>query len=263
MLTGNLLKSFHQTLLRTFTSEEFRDLLESRMGLPLNLLVPPSSGRETQVFEVIQTAERAGWTGDLVRAAYEARPDDQALARVYEDLGLAPQVMLYHSETPSGAAIRSPSQLGIGDSPTVDAADFRDPAMFRQWLAAIEARVCRVEVGGSHATGFLVGPGVVLTCCHVLGKSSKRKPQLPDSVRCRFDYRKTPEGLVSEGIVEPLVSKDRLVDYSPANDLDYALLRLENRVGLVPSVKNNLTIPPRGWFSFPVGDPEIVPGALS
>ncbi len=260
MLAAELLKTLHQSLLRAFSPEEFQTLLESRLGLRLNLLVSPSSDLQTKVFEVIQTAERAGWTSNLVRAAYEARPDDEALAQLYKNLGLAPEMTVYTPQTPSGETSMPSSPLETEPSHVGPLGDFRDPAVFRQWLAAIESRVCRVEVSGSHSTGFLVGPGVVLTCCHVLGKSSKREPPRPLSVRCRFDYRVTPEGLVSEGTVVPLDPDNWLVAYSPAADLDYALLQLQNKVGAEPSVNDGSTIPPRGWFPFPEGDPEIVPG---
>jgi len=265
MLTADLLKTLHQSLLRAFPPEEFRALLESRLGLRLNFLVPPSADIQTKVFEVIQTAERAGWTGDLVRAAYEARPDDETLAQLYDNLGLAPVVTVYTPQTPFGEISAPSSPLETESSnvgPYIGPRDF--DVLFvlpRQLLAAIETRVCRVEVSGSHSTGFLVGPGVVLTCCHVLGKSSKRKPPLPLSVRCRFDYRRSPDGVVSEGTVVPLDTDNWLVDYSPSDDLDYALLQLQNRVGAEPSVNAGLTIPPRGWFSFPEAVPEVVPGA--
>jgi Trypsin-like peptidase domain/Effector-associated domain 1 len=261
MLTTDLLKSLHQSLLRAFPAEEFQTLMESRLGLRLNLLVSPTADMQTKVFEVVQTAERAGWTSDLVRAAFEARPDDEALAQLYENLGLAPQVMVYDGGKPAHQAEEYSSPFEVDDPSSVGSPDFRESAGFRQWLAAIEARVCRVEVSGSHSTGFLVGPSVVLTCCHVLGKSSRRKPPRPLAVRCRFDYRRTPDGVVSEGAVEPLATDDWLVDYSPVSDLDYALILLKNRVGAEPSVNDGLTIPPRGWFSFPQETPVIVAGA--
>jgi hypothetical protein len=42
-----------------------------------------------------------------------------------------------------------------------------DPWMRR--LAAMTRRICGVEIGGQHvATGFLIGPGTVLTCAHAV-----------------------------------------------------------------------------------------------
>jgi hypothetical protein len=85
------------------------------------------------------------------------------------------------------------------------------------------------------ATGFLVGPDLVLTADHVLESVHAGKAS-PNDVRVRFDYKGTSGGTVSQGTVFP-VAKDWLVSRDPytlQGGLGYCLLRLENSPGAQP-----------------------------
>lgn len=109
------------------------------------------------------------------------------------------------------------------------------------WLdrfETIKRQVCRVEAANiGIGTGFLVGPGAVLTNWHVVREAKKRG--LFDKFACRFDYRRLVNGSVDAGTV---VAVAEVADERPCSDaeltanpdvpppaadqLDYALLRL-------------------------------------
>lgn len=85
--------------------------------------------------------------------------------------------------------------------------------------------VCRIEVPKDVAkgTGFLVGPDLLLTNHHVL----KNLDYVKDAI-ARFDYRADNTGVVSDpGRVFKL--KPDFYYSSPAEALDYALVRLEDQ----------------------------------
>ena len=99
MLAVDHLKTLHHAYFSAFDPVEFRELLQTRLDVRPDRLVAPSAGMDAMVFEVIQAAERAGWTTDLVRVAYEARPTNAQLAEVYEALGLAAEVQVGQAGT--------------------------------------------------------------------------------------------------------------------------------------------------------------------
>jgi hypothetical protein len=102
----------------------------------------------------------------------------------------------------------------------------------------IKRQVCRVEADDAGiGTGFLVGPGAVLTNWHVVREARNRG--VLDKLACRFDYRRLVGGGVDAGT---LVGATKVEDERPCSDaeltlnpdapppkpdeLDYALLRL-------------------------------------
>jgi hypothetical protein len=154
---------------------------------------------------------------------------------------------------------------------------YLDVSTWRARLGEIESQVCRLEVktnrGMTCGTGFLLGPGVVITNYHVLdaviageaGKSNARAR----SARCtdvvaRFDFKKMTTGTVFQGTTFGLAT-DWLVDQSvtspvdsevdpksrePAEDeLDYALIRLDGEPGNQPiGARAELGSSKRGWL---------------
>src|SRR4051794_6042354 len=93
MLTPNDLRALHREIRESFTPDEFRALLRDRLGFRVELVVAKTADMGTQVFEVIQTAEHAGWTADLIRVAFDARPGSAELAQLYANVGLAAEVV--------------------------------------------------------------------------------------------------------------------------------------------------------------------------
>lgn len=269
MLTSPQIRLLHRGLLATFSEHELEALVRVGIGVPIERLVPPGSTLAGKAFEIIQAAERAGWTPDLVRAAYEARPVNTEFAELYQALGLATAVSLQHAGTETSASQKS-TALGPGQLTT----GLADIAQWRERLATIEACVCRVEVGTSAmGTGFLVGPDLVLTAYHVVAPLFTAR-QSAKKVRFRFDYR-VLGGEVAPGVILELHPTAWDIDYCPYGDeinspashqlptldqLDYALLRLARSVGMEPRDPSAGSGLRRGWLPLPVTDSVITAG---
>ena len=271
MLESEVNRSLHRALLEAFTREQLALLLKSRIGISLDLLAPSTATLAHSAFEVVEIAGRAGWTRDLVRAAYEARPTNPALAKIYQELGLSTAI----SHQRAGAEVEEqPATISSAINANVKG-PFFDLSRWRQSLLAIESRVCRVETGQDFGTGFLVGPDTVLTCYHNVESMFTRKSS-PQSLRFRFDYRILPNDELNEGVLVGVNSTDWLLDYSPYSreektnypgtklptddELDYALIRLERELGSepLPPARTGGTL--RGWIWVPETAPELVVG---
>ncbi len=251
MLTADQMRELHQALFLSFSPDQFRSLLESRLGVRLDR-ISAASDMPAQTYEVIQVAERAGWTADLVRAAYLSRPEHTKLASLYAALGLSAQVDFQGSGGPTPLAT-------AGVSPAAGSASegsLENQTFLRQ-LEELSARVCRVEVSGStQSTGFLVGPGVVVTFSY--GFENRKK--LPKRIGCRFDSRTLADGTVADGVYVE-AARDWLIDVSPHDELGYALLRLKQPVGNAP-VGRDRGGPVRGWLTLPDQSPNLVVGSM-
>jgi hypothetical protein len=150
-----------------------------------------------------------------------------------------------------------------------------DLGVWREALSRVEARVGRVEIDGrGMGTGFLVGPDTVLTNYHVLEKILTGGQ--PASVALRFDYKVLADGTRSDGVRVGLHATDWRVDESKysaaekagrpdeqaptADELDYALVRLERPVGkeaVDPRAAQGA--PARGWLHVPDTAPAFPP----
>jgi Trypsin-like peptidase domain/Effector-associated domain 1 len=262
MLTGPQFEATRRALLDAFTRDEFEGLLRNDVGVEPRLLVPPGAAFEQAVFDVLDTAERIGWTRDLVQAAYRARPGRLDLAALFHDLGLTP---------PAVQDLAARHAEVLEQSVNTPRSFYSD--LWREQLAAIERQVCRVEVDGAPVgTGFLVGADAVLTCYHVV-QAVLAGERPPSAVWFRFDYRARPDGAATEGMVVGLHSGDWRMDASPysrgelredsspseptPDELDHALLRLDRPIG---AEKPFASGPTRGWVRIPTVDPPIRPG---
>jgi hypothetical protein len=149
---------------------------------------------------------------------------------------------------------------------------------WRARLGRIETQVCRVEVvlpgeDVHFATGFLLGPDIMMTCYNVLERVIKGEVK-PKFIQCRFDYKLLEDGVTPDpGIAYPL-AKDWLVDYSrysqtdlEANatadplldELDYVLMRLAGSPGREPvgGTRTEHNAIPRGWINLFASASEI------
>ena len=111
----------------------------------------------------------------------------------------------------------------------------------------------RPELG----TGFLVGPGAVLTNYHVV-LNYIRQPALATGLRFTFDFNEKGQGKVYEPQLSPgwLIHDSPYVTDddggsapydTPADRLDYAVLRVAGRPGDETAGDGT----PRGWFVLP------------
>jgi hypothetical protein len=242
--------TLYQTLTEAFTPEEVQELLRTHLGLRLDRVVSPEAPLSVQAREVIQMAERAGWTDDLIRAVFLARPTRPELAELAKSAGVTIPVTV--GEAGTRAALPA-----FTERPRPQSLSTIDPAEWVRRTALLQNAVCRVEVGGrSFGTGFLVGPDTILTS-HAVLQSVFEKEYSPDSVWCRFDYRRKPSGEIDSGTVARLHGDRGILDAIEA-PLGYCLLRLDAEVGREPLTPGG---PPRGWLHIPDEAPVLIPGA--
>lgn len=243
---------------------DLKGLLWLRLGRNLDEF--GDGGIKALVVEILQSADAEGWTRDLVNAAIAQNPGNELLEAFYNVSWIA-------LDTPKRSALETIIRKGV---------DFLDVDPWLELLIQMSRRVCRIEVETQvdvgYGTGFLVGANVAITNYHVLAPAiaaalGKPGPQgrLADSnnVGLRFDYRKLPDGSLSEGTVYRLAATDWLLDWSPpsaadampigapaADELDYALVRLAASPAddVVPHLSD--TSRTRGWIDLP---PDAVP----
>ena len=208
-------------------------------GEPLERVALGRSG-DAIYHRLIEYAEAAGWTADLLIAARAERPEDPQLLTFAQQFGLAPTMGL--------VARSGESPLGLLERQIRESNHFLDVSAWCRRLSDIESRVCRVEstTTGALGTGFLIGPSAVITSYHVLEELVKGDI-LPSEIRFRFDYKVMENGTpLSEGVFHHLAD-DWLLDFSPYSqhdnqnahtsgepaddELDYVLIQLAGAPG--------------------------------
>lgn len=208
---------------------------------------------------VAQIFEQRGQTEALVAAALEVRPDTLALQRLMDRLaGMVaqtapdeptsmgeppPAIPKSPAPAPRAAAVLPPFAPLAGEDLAgepaleVDAA----PLLVQAWAEGISgaaAAVCRVDFRHGKATGFLVGPDLVLT---LVGRDWGDD----GGEQCEFvfDVHQSADGLVSQG-----VTYRAWADVRAWSDADHQLhlLRVDGAPGndLVPGTQRK-----RGWLA--------------
>jgi V8-like Glu-specific endopeptidase len=236
-----------ESLRAAYNVAGLRQMLRTRLGKRLDEISLAGDFRQI-VFELLEAAEREGYTQQLVVAARQSNPDNEQLLAAAQTLGLA--------------VSNSALEKKVRELPFVDIAQWRAK------LGAIETQVCRVETPGGYGTGFLVSPRTVLTNYHVVEEVIKGMAK-PSSVVLRFDYKRSTDGTtLHPGTEFRLVAKDWLADSSPyskaddvddpaltpgAEELDYALLRIEGDPGSHPVSASTAEpgAPARGFIKVP------------
>ncbi|MFN2106920.1 MAG: trypsin-like peptidase domain-containing protein [Candidatus Promineifilaceae bacterium] len=222
---------------------------------------------ESQIFKLVNTAEQDDWLLDLLAAAYERRPNRPRLKALAEERGL----------TLSGPRIDNPEASPF-EALIHPQSEFINPELLVLRLAELQGQVCKLEIPWSGATGFLVGPDLVLTNYHAVQPIESGQVNWQD-VSCLFDFK---EPLDHAGLTQKqptrvrLSGPDWLVDCLPPRDkhidaaqeqatdeeLDYALIRLEEKIGELPvggdtaDAEHGATM--RGWMDTSSDPPMAV-----
>jgi hypothetical protein len=250
---------------------QFEMMLGRRLGRTLDALAVTGS-LEGDIYKVIEAAESQGWTWQLIGAARESRPGNARLQEFAQNFQL----------TPVSIGVKELQRIIKAGQGQLDV------AAWRAGLGQAELRVCRVEVcrdGAvvSYGTGFLVGPGTVLTNYHVIEPILKKQANAQETV-LRFDYKRLANGVDLNGgtayfldladedgqehwlIASSPYSLADLADAAPGSlpgdkELDFALLRVrdrpaEDRVSKVVEPD----APRRGYFNLADAAPEVKPG---
>lgn len=242
-----------EALRAAYNVSGLRQMLRTRLGKRLDEISLGSDFKEI-IFELLEAAEREGYTQHLVIAARQSNPGNEQLLAAAQALGLA--------------ASNPALERKVRELPFVDI------AQWRARLGAIEGQVCRVETPSGYGTGFLVGPRAVLTNYHVIERVIKGA-EAPSSVVLRFDYKRGADGTtLHPGTEFRLVATDWLADSSPystaddlddpalipgAEELDYALLRVEGYPGIQPVSAHNAEpgAPARGFIKAPAAAVDL------
>jgi V8-like Glu-specific endopeptidase len=255
-LTGQQFQEFWEALRAGFTVPRLREMVRFGLDKRLDDITVADNLRQI-VFDLIQEAEMAGYTMQLLQAARRSQPGNEKLLAFAQQFGLS-------SNTPALEKI------------VRENLKFLPITQWRTRLGEAEVRVCRVETGTSFGTGFLLGPDLVLTNFHVVEDVLKGQNPAANVV-CRFDYRRLADGkALNEGTTFRLHARDWQVDYCPyspvdlkanpeselpePDHLDYALLRLDSSPGAMAVNPQEPNGQPRGWFKVPAGSVTLQPG---
>ncbi len=275
MLADGLYEAFpEQEQLRVFLGQHAHEVLP---------FVAWNASYTVTLYSVAQVFEQRGQTEGLVAAALEARPETVALQRLMERLagmvaqtapdewvapptselpgqpgaGTTSEVLSRPAPAPASppAAVLPPFAFPAREGVTtkglagelaleVDAA----PLLVQAWAEGISgaaAAVCRVDFRHGKATGFLVGPDLVLTFVgRELGEDGSEQCEFV------FDVHERADGLVDQG-----VTYRAQADVRTWSDAEHQLhlLRVEGAPGndLVPGTQRK-----RGWLTLSEDEPR-------
>ncbi len=291
--------SKHQSLIEGVcnafgSTDGFRQMVDSRLKEKFD--VPDRAvSLYKDVRQVVDRAEANGWIGNLLVHARRSKPDDMRLAEIADEMHLGIDPPSEENLRAAVAAVTGKTVDEVKDIPTAQlekailAFSTLEPSDRRRKEAQLEGRVCQVmfksipEVG----TGWLVGPDLLLTNFHVVesilplghGPADWPANRLKNRLRasdivCQFDYKRVG-GIVIQGTScglhpeQPVVAWSRFSNADqgedqnklPAdNELDFAILRLDRRLGELPIGNGESDAPARGWISLrsAVNAPDIV-----
>ncbi len=232
---------FARVLLEAFDRNGLEAMLRYRLNVQLESISFSRDLRNTAE-NVIDWADKHGELGRLLAAALVSNPGNRGLLEFASELGIT-----------STSKIEPDRLRELGTN---------DLAQFRERIAEIVGRICRVEVDSPRnerglGTGFLVGPDLLLTSAHLV--AALIESRVPEQARFRFDYVQFGDSSVlSSGTEYRLPVSDWLVDFDTS--LNYALLRLEGMPGRDPigGDKAGPGAPARGWLTI---SPDIQPPA--
>lgn len=256
-LTTGQFKEFYKATLDAFDNVPDLDrAVRFSLGTGLTTVASTNDSIPNIVLNLLGRADRDGWSAQLLDSMRAAQPTNQKLMLFAQQFELSPA-------TPATRDLEL--LIKQGDL-------FLDVVAWRSALARAEAQICRVERdnGVAMGTGFLLGPGVVMTNYHVMEDVITGTVK-PDRIGLRFDYKVLSDGIVvNPGQVYRL---DAVWDiaHSPYSNLDtqvapvgvpgtdkldYALLRVDGTPGADPATGSrgaDVMAPPRGFVPIPPG----------
>lgn len=245
---------------------DLRQLLQS-LDRRLEDYYGPFDAYPDALGRVVAAANAKLWWRTLVRAARAAVPEDAELEAFDKRYEALPRV-----SEPGGPRL-DPVPGGQFELKIRATGTLFDIGPWLLHASETSDRVCRVEYPErtDRGTGFLVGPGAVLTNYHVI-KPILKKPELVPAVALRFDYKVSDAGVaVEDGVVYRLDESGWLAydsEYSdvdeqleppidaPADKLDFAILRVKGTPGTDPvgGDPSDDERPRRGWIEAPIQD---------
>jgi V8-like Glu-specific endopeptidase len=230
-----------RALAAAFPDTESLDMMvQFKLGVSLQQITQPGP-IDWMALRVVRWAKARDRVDDLIVGALNFNPKSSLLQAAAGQLGL---------------------DEGAGDfeAMVIATVPMTDVEKWREQMMKCERAVCRVEAA-KYGTGFLVGPGMVITNYHVVRAEIEGK-NTPDRIVLRFDYKMNADGkTVQDGMKYPLaVGAKWLAAASP--ELDYALLRVTGNpeagsVADQPGAPIHGFLTPRA-YSFKKGDPLFI-----
>jgi hypothetical protein len=222
MLSGMEQKRLRDALVGAFpTFDDFGQLVQYGLNVPPGVIYSNAVNLPAAAWQTIGWTEARGVTLALVAAALNERPRHQVLRQMAEALSVD-----------DGA--------GQFERIVFDRLHFNDPETWRNLMIGSEHTVCRVEVASAPGeenialgTGFLVSDDLAITCYHVVEDFFRPREDArwsdPKRLRFHFDYRQREHEVIKGPQFS--LADESLVEHSPVNNLDFALLRLNEEAG--------------------------------
>lgn len=212
----------------TFTYNELRRFVSFHLlTRPEKIAIPDDV--DDFIFEMLDYFERRNQLTSVVMGVRQWRPNDEKLYLYSMKVGLAAEVI--------------PPEISGFDLESIIRQETGIPNLM-QWrskLGKIENQVCLIKLKKDensksipNGTGFLIGDDLVLTNWHVvepfIDTDGKPKAIKSDSISAHFGFfAELDTNQEQDGIKYSLDQSSWLVAYSPQEELDYALLRLEKK----------------------------------
>ena len=194
---------------------QLEDCLLRKARIHLNTIVFAERTFPSQITQLVDWAESRDKVPELLSWLRKCNGDNGDLVGLYNEFSTS-------DETLEKLVVQS-TKL------------FVEPVQFREQMAAMERRVCRIEAVINEvevlATGFLVGPNLLLTNYHVIEDSKFGSDE--SKVAFRFNYKVQENGSVVGGSTATLAN-DWKVAWSITEEMDYAIVRLDRDVGRDP-----------------------------
>ncbi|MCA0012889.1 serine protease [Mesorhizobium sp. B292B1B] len=244
VLSGPEMATLHQGLDAAFDEDSLAMMLSFRLDKKLRNYAGRGATFSEAIFKLIERANMEGWWPALLIAARNSAPGN---------------AMLLEAEVNLLAKAKVPEDQGNLEKIVNLRSGFRDVDEFGRRLGQLANGICAVEDSrGGLGTGWLVAADIIITNYHVV---SHLLPDGIDKLQCRFDF-KVVDGVVNTGRTVSVMKKGCIAhrpfgkadvtveqtDWSP-DELDYALLRLAEPVGLQPvGAKPEPSAPVRGWI---------------
>jgi hypothetical protein len=153
MMPGVRFVEIRNQVVDAYTFSELDIVLRERMNVRIDRVVG-SGNFDHVVFQLLGWAERSGREVEFIRVTSGARQDRAGMRSVSQKSGMAVPVLLQQQGQPLVQAPLPVTDSGF-EAKVKSYLSFLDVAVWREQLARLEGRVCRVEVGnGKMGTGF-------------------------------------------------------------------------------------------------------------
>lgn len=245
-LTPEQRRDLEEALRQAFDPNSLSRMLRLYMGLRLEDEVFTGTGFRNIITGLVDFALQTSSVDKVVRNALRERGGNLKLQKVARELGIG---------APPDVDVSTKNQAAL-EKLVRKRSHLLDYAAFQERLGRLQRQICRIDIpdGTALGTGWLVGPDLLLTAYHVV-EEVVNGPYDTDDVLCRFDFSADGDagrtcGLAPGGVLDysPYAQADLGTSTSPPteDELDYALLRLDARVG-----EDDAGAQPRGWIRVP------------